>query len=174
MNVVVVYASRYGSTREIAEFIAGRLRERGIAAEAQSVDSKPDPGAYDAVVLGSAVYIGHWMKGAAEFGAQHQEALASRPAWLFSSGPLTLGNGVAVDDPDIVPQEATSITEAIAPRDHRVFFGALDPQRLGFSHRALRRLPAARAALPEGDFRDWQAIEAWTNSIAQSLVQDES
>lgn len=136
-------------------------------------DSNPDPGAYDAVVLGSAVYMGHWMKGATGFGSQHRAALASRPAWLFSSGPLTLGDGITEDDPDVVPQEATSIREAISPRDHRVFFGALDPQRLGFSHPALRRLPAARAALPEGDFRDWQAIETWTNGIAQSLVPGE-
>jgi menaquinone-dependent protoporphyrinogen oxidase len=31
------------------------------------------------------------------------------------------------------------------------------------------KLPAARAALPEGDFRDWKDIEAWTSSIAQAL-----
>ncbi len=169
MNVVVVYASRYGSTKGIAESIAARLRERGLEAEARSVDSNPDPGAYDAVVLGSAVYLGRWMKEAAEFAERNRAALASRPAWLFSSGPLTLKDGVTVDDPDVVPTDIASLRDAIHPRDHRVFFGALDPGKLGFAQRAMRMLPAARAVLPEGDFRDWDAIGAWADGIAAAV-----
>src|SRR6266536_3594454 len=42
-----------------------------------------------------------------------------------------------------------------------VFFGALDPGKLSFAERSLRKLPAARAMLPEGDFRDWAEIETW-------------
>jgi len=169
MTVVVVYASRYGSTQGIAEFIAGRLREHGLDAEARSVEANPDPGAFDAVVLGSAVYLGRWMKEAAEFGERHRAALASRPVWLFSSGPLTLKEGVTVDDPDVVPTDIAALREAIHPRDHRVFFGALDPGKLGFAQRAMRHLPAARAVLPEGDFRDWDAIGAWADDIASGL-----
>ncbi len=169
MNVIVIYASRYGSTEGIAEFIAGKLRERGLQAEARSVNSRPDPGKYDAVVIGSAAYLGRWMKEAAEFVQQHREALAARPVWLFSSGPLTLQEGAALDDPSMEPKEIAGFRETIRPRDHRVFFGALDPARLGLAQRALRRLPAARAVLPEGDFRDWQAIEAWTDGIAHAL-----
>jgi menaquinone-dependent protoporphyrinogen oxidase len=93
MNVVVVNASRYGSTKGIAEFITGRLREHGLDAEARSVDANPDPGAYDAVVLGSAVFLGRWMKETAEFAERNRAALASLPVLLFSSGPLTLKNG---------------------------------------------------------------------------------
>ena len=169
MNVVVVYASKYGSTKGIAEFIAERMRGQGLEAEARSVDSRPDPGQYDAVVLGSAVYLGRWMKEAAEFAEQNRAALASRPVWIFSSGPLTLKDGVTVDDPDVVPTDIASLRDAIHPHDHRVFFGALDPARLGFAQRAMRKLPAARAVLPEGDFRDWKAIEAWADGIAAAL-----
>lgn len=169
MNVVVVYASRYGSTKGIAEFIAGRLRGHGIDTEARSVDSRPDPGQYDAVVLGSAVYLGRWMKEAAEFAERNREALVARPVWLFSSGPLTLKDGMTVDDPDVVPQDIATLREAIHPRDHRVFFGALDPSKLGFAQRAMRKLPAARAVLPEGDFRDWDLIGAWADGIAAAL-----
>jgi menaquinone-dependent protoporphyrinogen oxidase len=170
VNVVVVYASRYGSTKGIAEFIAGRLRERGLGAEAQSVDARPDPGRYDAVVLGSAVYLGRWMKDAVEFAQRNREVLAGRPVWLFSSGPLTLREGVTVDDPDVVPTDIAALGEALRPRDHRVFFGALDPGRLGFAQRAMRKLPAARAVLPEGDFRDWPQVEAWADGIAATLL----
>jgi menaquinone-dependent protoporphyrinogen oxidase len=174
MNVVVVYASRYGSTKGIAESIAERLRERGVEAEARSVDSNPDPGQYDAVVLGSAVFLGRWMQSAAEFAERNRAALTSRPVWLFSSGPLTLKEGVTVDDPDVIPTNIAALREALHPRDHRVFFGALDPDRLGFAQRAMRKLPAARAVLPEGDFRDWRTIEAWADEIATALNLPES
>jgi menaquinone-dependent protoporphyrinogen oxidase len=174
VNVIVIHASRYGSTEGIAEFIAERLREQGLQAEARSVNSRPDPGMYDAVVIGSGVYLGRWLKEAVEFVQQNREALAARPVWLFSSGPLTLPDGVALDDPQMEPKEIAGLRETIRPRDHRVFFGALDPARLGFTQRALRRLPAARAVLPEGDFRDWQNIEAWADGIAQSLKSPES
>ena len=171
MNVLVVYASRYGSTKGIAEFIAGRLRQHGLDAEAQSVDANPDPAAFDAVVIGSAVYLGRWMKEAAGYAERHRSSLASRPVWLVSSGPLTLRDGVTVDDPDVVPHEVATLQDAIHPRGHRVFFGALDPGKLGFAQRTMRHLPAARAVLPEGDFRDWDAIGAWADEIA-AAVQD--
>lgn len=167
MNVIVVYKSRYGSTREIAEFIAEKLREHGVQAEARSVDA--DPGEYDAAVIGSAVYMEHWMKDAAEFVRRNRTVLAERPVWLFSSGPLKLEPGTSPDDPELEPKEIGEFREIIHPRDHRVFFGALDPGRLGLQHRLIRKLPAARALLPEGDFRNWDDIEAWAGEIARAL-----
>jgi len=171
MRVIVLYASRYGSTKGIAEFIAEKLRQHGAQAEGLSVDAAPDPGDYDAVVIGSAVYMGHWMKEAVEFVRRNRTALAGMPVWLFSSGPLELGPEIAsIDDPKLEPEEISGFWETIHPRGHRVFFGALDPGRLGIAHRMIRRLPAARAILPEGDFRDWNDIEAWAESIAHALV----
>lgn len=66
-------------------------------------------------------------------------------------------------------KEITELRENIKPRDHRVFFGALDSSKLGFGHRMIRKMPAAREALAEGDFREWNDIEAWASSIAQEL-----
>ncbi|WP_332449145.1 flavodoxin domain-containing protein [Methanoculleus sp.] len=169
MNVIVVYASRYGSTKGIAEFIAEKLRAHGVQAEARSVEAGPNPGEYDAVVIGSAVYMEHWMKGAVEFVRQNRAVLAGRPVWLFSSGPLKLEPGTSPGDPGLEPREIGEFREVIHPRDHRVFFGALDPRRLGFAHRALRKLPAGRALLPEGDFRNWDYIEAWSGDIVRAL-----
>ena len=54
---------------------------------------------------------------------------------------------------------------------NRIFFGALDPSKLGFKHRAIRKLPAARAILAEGDFRDWEAIKSWATAIAHVLKE---
>jgi len=170
MKTLVAYASKYGSTKEIAEFIAERLRQGGVSAEARSVETVSNPEDYEALVVGSAVYMQHWMDPAIEFVNKHHAALAERPVWLFSSGPLELSPElVAKNDLDIVPKEIPGLQESFKPRDHRVFFGVLDPKKLSFKHKALRKLPAARPLFPEGDFRQWDEIKSWTDEIAQTL-----
>jgi menaquinone-dependent protoporphyrinogen oxidase len=69
-----------------------------------------------------------------------------------------------------VPKEIPEFLEALHPRGHHVFFGALDPRKLTFAERSLRKLPAARAALPGGDFRDWPEIDNWAAGIARDLA----
>lgn len=172
MKAIVVYASKYGSTKGIAEFIAEKLRSQGTQAEAQQVDVVHNPADYDAFMIGSAVYMMHWLKEAMEFVMQNRAVLVNRPVWLFSSGPLgTELKDAKGRDLRVVsePKEIVEFREAINPRDHRVFFGALDSSKLRVAHRMTRKLPAARAMLPDGDFRDWKDIEAWASSIAQAL-----
>ncbi len=168
MKAVVVYASKYGSTRGIAEFIAEKLRQ----AEVRHVGEVQNPDDYDAFVIGSAVYMMHWLKEATEFVTRNRALLANRPVWLFSSGPLgTETKDAQGQDLRTVsePKEIVEFRELIKPRDHRVFFGALDSGKLGFGHRMLRKLPAARNLFPEGDFRDWNDIEKWAISIFRAL-----
>jgi menaquinone-dependent protoporphyrinogen oxidase len=174
MSTLVVYASKHGATQGIAERIAAKLGEAGQEAEARSVEAVDDLTSYEAFVVGSAVYAGHWQKEASAFVQRNRTVLASRPVWLFSSGPLgteaTDGKGrdltVAAE-----PKEMAEFEGAIGPKGHRVFFGALDPGKLGFSERAIRKLPAARTMLPEGDFRDWTEIDTWASNIAHDLAQ---
>jgi menaquinone-dependent protoporphyrinogen oxidase len=161
MTVLVAYASKHGSTRGIAERIAEQLRQLGKEAEARPLDAVDDPGSYEALVIGSAIYYGSWMKEATEWVHRNQTVLAQRPVWLFSVGPL----GTEVKDAEQQPKEMAEFQQAIRPREQRVFFGALDHHRLSFAERMV--VKAVRA--PEGDFRDWQAIEAWVESIAQEL-----
>jgi len=104
----------------------------------------------------------------------NRDLLAHRPVWLFSTGPLGIDatDAKGVDLPATAePKEIPGFREAIHPRDHHVFFGALDPGRLTFAEKTLRKLPAARAMMPEGDFRDGTEIEVWARSIAQELTQ---
>jgi menaquinone-dependent protoporphyrinogen oxidase len=100
--------------------------------------------------------------------------LAARAVWLFSSGPLGRKNTdeQGRDVREVTePKEVAEFREAIHPRDHRVFFGALDRDKLGFTHRLMLRLPVNRnnAIFPLGDFRDWNDIDAWAEKIAQAL-----
>lgn len=173
MRILVAYATKYGATEAIAARIAEQLRLAGHDADLQPVETAGDLARYDVFVVGSAAYLGHWQRKATEFVQDNEGLLASRPTWLFSSGPLGTApaNAQGVDQRVAAePHEIAELEEAIHPQDHRVFFGALDPSRLGVRDRAIRTLPAGRALLPEGDFRDWQDIEAWAQSIAHDLA----
>lgn len=163
MRVLVAYASKHGATEGIAEHIAATLRQHGSSAVARRADEVEDAATYDALVVGSAVYYGSWLKEAAEFVRGSRAVLAERPTWLFSSGPL----GEHVKDDEEQPKEVAEFREAISPRDHRTFLGALDRSRLAFPERMVAK--AVRA--PEGDFRDWADIGAWAQDIARKLQE---
>ncbi len=173
MKVLVAYASKYGATREIAERIADRLRAAGIEAQAQPVTAVSDLSRYNGFVVGGAAYLGHWLNDASAFVRRIGAVLASQPTWLFSSGPL----GTRPTDAEgrdlrlaAEPKEFAEFKETLKPIGTRVFFGALDPGKLGFRDRAVRALPAGRALLPEGDVRDWPDIDAWAAGIAVELT----
>jgi menaquinone-dependent protoporphyrinogen oxidase len=173
MSILVAYSSKHGATREIAERIAENLREAGQDADARPVREAGDLDDYQGFVVGSAAYMGHWLKDAAGFVRSNQDLLAQRSVWLFTSGPLgheaTDAKGVDLHTA-AEPRELPEFQEVIHPREHCVFFGVLDPGRLSFAERSLRKLPAARATLPEGDFRDWDEIQEWAYRIAKEMT----
>ncbi len=167
MRVLVSAARRHGATAEIAERIGDTLR-RALAERypTADVDLRPpdevtDVAAYDAIVLGSAVYMGRWLESARDLVHNHAEEFAARPVWLFSSGPI--------GDPPKPDQDPVDVASAVAvshAREHKVFAGRLDRQRLGFAEKAV--IVALRVA--DGDFRDWARIEAWATGIAEALA----
>ena len=173
VTTLVAYATKYGGTRGIAERIGQRLRDEGQTVHVTPVKAGGELGGYDAFVIGSAVYMGHWLKEATDFVKRHSTILAAQPVWLFSSGPLgttttdSKGRDLRVD---AVPKEISELAAAIRPRDHRVFFGELDIGKLRGTHRLMAKLPAARKAFIEGDFRDWHEIDTWAEGIALELA----
>lgn len=176
MSVLVAFSSRHGATQGIAERIADRLRKDGVMAEAIAAADVRDASTYDAFVVGSAAYMFHWLADAARFVQRNRAALAARPLWLFSSGPLGTDPVDAKGRDQLLaaePKEFAELKESLHPRDARVFFGALDLDAppIGLAERVTRHLPAAaREAMPAGDFRDWAAIDAWADSIAAALA----
>jgi menaquinone-dependent protoporphyrinogen oxidase len=185
-KVLVVYASRHGGTRGIAERIGEVLRTEGLDADVSSADQVVGTGSADAVIVGSGVYMGNWLKEAIDFIKRNEVTLAELPIWLFSSGPIP---GSSKDkgpsgDPltdALGPEEGlgsggrkkiAELSAATYPRDHRVFLGAFDPNDppKTMTERFVRLLPAAKKILPPGDFRDWDAIEAWAREIAATLA----
>jgi menaquinone-dependent protoporphyrinogen oxidase len=168
MNVLVAYASRFGSTRGIAECIAEKLRQQGTPADARPVEAVGDLDGYDAFVVGSAVFAGHWMEEASEFVRRHRAVLTSRPVWLFSSGPI--GDMAKKYNQPADPKGIARLERAVGARDHRVFFGAWDRGNLDRGKLGLAERIVAKRFLPEGDWRDWREIEAWATGIARALA----
>ncbi len=165
MKVLVTAATKYGSTTEIARAIGEVLAERGFdttVVPPEEVGSIED---YDAVVLGSAAYAGHWLEPAKELVERSGDALAARPVWLFSSGPVGDPSRKMVQKMGEDPVDVAEILAATKARDHRVFAGKIDRKNLSFPERAM--LMAFRGL--EGDFRNWAEIKEWASGIADAL-----
>jgi menaquinone-dependent protoporphyrinogen oxidase len=164
MRILVTWASKHGSTADIAHTIGGTLREHGAHVEMCPIDSANLDDAYDAYVIGSAVYAGHWMKQAKEFVKRHRATLIPAPVWLFSSGPL--GHPPQPADATI---DVADLFANTAPHEHRIFGGKLDKAQLSFPEKAI----VAALHAPDGDFRDWDEIRSWADRIANALQPKE-
>ena len=160
MKVLVCAATKYGATGEIANAVADVLAEKGLEVTVIPPEQAGAIEQFDAVVLGSAVYMGQWMKPARELVDRSAAALAARPVWLFSSGPVGEPAKPAEN-----PVDVSEILQSTKARDHRVFTGRLVRKHLSFPDRAMAS--AIRAA--EGDFRNWAEIRAWAAGIASAL-----
>ena len=173
MRVLVVYATKYGATRGIAERITATLGESGVNAAMVAAKEPGELDGYDAFVIGSAAYMGSWLHEATDFVRHNQAVLKTKPVWLFSSGPIgtqrTDEKGRDVLD-TLMPKEFAEFETSIHPRGHQVFFGAYDHTRLSFGHRVVASMPAMKNLFVDGDWRDWNAIDAWARSIASALV----
>ncbi|GIG29346.1 flavodoxin [Cellulomonas marina] len=158
--MLVAVASRHGATWEIGEAVARVLGRAGHEAEVVEPGAVGTLEGYDAVVLGSAVYLAHWVPVARELAARLADELRERPVWLFSSGLATQPAASANS-----PHELAELRERIGARGHRSFRGRLDRSLLSFAERAV--IAGGRAR--EGDHRDFAAVEAWAAGIADEL-----
>ena len=168
MKVLVTHASRHGSTAEIAAAIGSgiesRCRQHGYVVD---VDVLPvarvrSVTEYDAVVLGSAVYVGHWLAPARDLVRTFTSELKAREVWLFSSGPIG-------DPPRPVeePAEPAALVGVLGAHGHRLLAGRLDRGHLRMAERLVVRAVHAH----DGDYRDWDVVNGWATEIADSLVR---
>jgi menaquinone-dependent protoporphyrinogen oxidase len=178
MKILVAYASRHGATTGIAERIAQTLEQAGLDVTLKPVGEVKSTDEFGAFVIGSAAYMGGWLGEATTFVRRHRDVLTRQPVWTFSSGPTGTETVDAKGRDQLKmaePKEFEEFARTIQPRDQKVFFGAYDPDAApvgtaeGLMKRFLRFAPAARTALPAGDFRDWPAIEGWATWIAREL-----
>ena len=154
-TVLVAYASKHGSTAEIAAAVAEALRAGGLRADCVEAADVATLEPYDAVILGSAVYMKRWRREARRFLRAHGSELAERPFWVFSSGPV---GDPAKDNPAWTePGRTIATAERLGARDHVVFGGVATGSM------------ARSTPLEYRDRRDWEAVRAWAHGIAAEL-----
>jgi menaquinone-dependent protoporphyrinogen oxidase len=144
-RILIAYATKHGSTHEVAETIAGRLAEAGVETHTLPADRVDSLDAYDAVVLGAPLYMGRWHGDARRFLHRHRKALATLPLAVFALGPVK-------DEADEWERSRRQLYDAL-------FGGAIVPETLHF--------PFSR--IPAGDLRDQDAIEEWAARLPEVL-----
>lgn len=162
--VLVVFGTTSGCTRGVAEKIGETLGESGAKVAVLPVSDKPDPSAYDAVVVGSGVRAGQWHGAARNWVSEHATALKERPVAFFTCG-------LTITDEDKEPEvraytDALIETTGVTPVDIGLFAGWNEPKAFRMPERLVMKVMKA----PEGDFRDWDAIAAWARQITPQLA----
>ena len=171
--ILITYATRYGSTQEVAEQVAATLRENGLEVELQPARRVQTLDDYSAVVLGTPLYIGRWLRDARRFLTQHQEALMERPVAVFSLGPTGEGEEEGEGVCGQLDEQLAGFPW-LEPVAVALFGGRYDPTKLGLFHRMLASLPASPLyQMPASDVRDWERIQAWAKDLATTLEESE-
>ena len=156
--LLIAYATRHGSTQEVAEAIAAELRGVGYDLDLRSLDEIQDLSAYEAVVLGAPLYTGRWHPDARRFLKRHRGELAAVPVAIFALGPIKdtehdrAGSRAQLD-------RALAKTPDVRPAVVEIFGGAIDPKKLHFPF----------DHMPPVDIRDWRAIRAWAEALPSNL-----
>ncbi len=162
MRVLVGWASRHGATQEVADVVADELRAAGHEVRSVEISSVTSIDSYEAIVLGSAVYMTQWVDVMRRFVAQHSSELKNKPVWAFSVGLSGVPGGTLQD-----PIRVGPVLLKISPIEHRTFAGRLRPRELSLRERSIARLGGA----VEGDFRNWSQIRQWARSIGEAMTQ---
>ncbi|HPI98755.1 MAG TPA: flavodoxin domain-containing protein, partial [Synergistales bacterium] len=161
-RILVAYETRKGSTREVAETIASEIRSCGWDAVAMDIKTSPSPEEYDHVILGGPIYMGK-IKEVKAFAERHEEVLRTRLLGAFA-----VGMSFAVTDEEQQASGRKALDEAIAPLEPArlgYFAGRIDPAKLSLIEKGMVKMVKS----PIGDFRDWDAIQAWAREVIKDL-----
>jgi len=168
MNVLVAYSSKHGSTAEIAEVIADKIRESGLNVDCKRLSEVESLKDYGAVVLGSALYVNHWRGEASRFLHKHAQELSERLLWVFSSGPVG-ESAHQIPSAELEPKRIIAKVEALGARQHVVFAGRVPIE----PHGPLERVLVLSTPRQFRDRREWVEIRAWAAGIAAELADSD-
>jgi menaquinone-dependent protoporphyrinogen oxidase len=158
-GLLVAYATKHGSTQDVAEAIAQALRARGATVDVAPASSVTSVESYTGVVLGGALYMGRWHGDALKFLEEHRHELSSKPLAIFAMGPKTLDPAAVAASRAQLDHALRSFTD-LAPVSVAIVGGVVDPAKLRFP---LSKMPAS-------DARDWVAIEHWSHEVYELFV----
>jgi menaquinone-dependent protoporphyrinogen oxidase len=158
-RILVAYATRAGSTVEIAAAIGESLSQRNNVVDVKPVTEKPDTKPYQAVIIGSAIRMGNWLPEAVDYIKQNQQILNQIPVALFTVHMLNTGD----DETSLANRLAylDSVRELLTAHEEAFFAGKMDFSKLSFLDRMISRVVGA----VEDDQRDWTKIHSWGQTV---------
>ena len=165
-RILVAYASRCGTTGGVAEAIGRTLCDAGFDVDTRLAKHADDVSPYSAVVLGSAVDRGSWLPDAIEFAQRNREALSGVPVAYFLTC-LTLYEDT-IESRKLAQSYMEPVLKAapeVRPVDSGFFAGVLDYRKLNVVVRMVMKVKMQAKGIPEGDFRNWNAITSWAKGL---------
>ena len=163
-SILLAYATRYGSTQEVAETITATLRDAGLNVDIQPMQEVRTLAGYDAVVLGAAIYNANWNLEAHQFVSQHRDSLIQVPVAIFTLGPLSPSAAAKRNSRRQLDVELAKYPW-LKPVAVEIFAGKYDPSKPGLNF--------FERFLPARDYRNWDAILAWAKALPAQLRQGE-
>ncbi len=163
-SVLVAYATRYGSTQEVAETVAATLRESGLDVDFQQLRQVHSIDQYRAIVIGAPLYMFSWHKDALNFLSRYRTILSTRPVAIFALGPFHANEDEFKSAREQLEKELEKFPW-LHPAAIEIFGGKFDPEKLTFPH----NLVPALKKMPASDARDWSAIRDWANDLADKF-----
>ena len=157
-SILITYATKHGSTRQVAEAIAGTLDEQGLSVHVESAADVHDLSTYDGVVLGTALYMGRPHADARRFLKRYHKALSAIPVAVFAMGPLTAGTDDIAGSKQQLDHALATVSD-ITPISTAIFGGVVDPAKLHFPFNHMEA----------SDTRDWASIQSWAREVAALL-----
>jgi menaquinone-dependent protoporphyrinogen oxidase len=164
-KILVAYATKYGSTQEVAEVIAQVLHGEALDVDIRPAREVHSLDGVQAVILGAPLYMFHWHNDAHQFLARHRKMLETLPVAVFALGPWNNKENELQSARDQLGKELAKYPW-LKPAEVKVFVGRFDPARLTFPY---SWIPAMKN-MPAQDDRDWDAIKAWAIEMAAKLT----
>jgi menaquinone-dependent protoporphyrinogen oxidase len=166
-NILIAYASAYGSTGGVAEAIGKELCRKGAKVDVFLMKNVKNLSSYQGVVVGSAIYRGKWMPEAVNFVRGHAEILQQVPVAYFMvcmtmRQPTEENRRKALAFLDPVLQTIPQVK----PVDIAPFAGAMHYNNLSWLNKTVIQSKGGS----EGDFRDWKAIQTWAQGLGSLLL----
>ena len=165
-KILVTYATRAGSTYEVAMRVAKVLRDSGTIVDVKPIPAVHEVKGYDAIVVGSAIRMGNWLPEAVAFVKTNRESLSHIPTAYF------LVSGFLRDDTPEMRRKALAFLDPVRkihePTSIGLFAGKMDYSKMD----SFDRSNADAVSSSEGDWRNWEAIVEWANNLQASLVTE--
>lgn len=165
-KVLVAYSTMFGSTTEIAKFIAKELNTINFAVDVLHIDKVVNLSSYDCVIIGSPIKFDRWLIEAKNFVKANKEILKNKKViYFFACMTLSKESKATKNRADSYVQELYKLVSEVNPIEVKGFAGAIDFKKIPLYLKVPLRIILLIKGAKEGDYRNWGEIKNWVKEI---------